>query len=114
MVAGKPPQAWSRRELARNLGIMLQEAGEFWGDVHEYVLLGRHPHVNSMFGWQAADHEIASAAIERMELTGLAHRSLATLSGGERQRARIALLLPSRQNIICWMNRCNIWICAIN
>src|SRR5687768_3740392 len=94
MVAGKPTQAWSRRELARNLGIMLQEEpGEFWGDVHEYVLLGRHPHVNSMFGWQAADHEIANGAIERMELTGLAHRSLATLSGGERQRGRIALLL---------------------
>ena len=34
-----------------------------------------------------------SEAIERMELTGLAHRPLVTLSGGERQRARIALLL---------------------
>ncbi|SEP20613.1 ABC transporter ATP-binding protein [Nitrosovibrio sp. Nv6] len=93
-VAGKPPQAWPRRELARNLGIMLQEEpGEFWGSVHEYVLLGRHPHVKNMFGWQAIDHEIATRAIERMELTSLAHRPLATLSGGERQRARIALLL---------------------
>jgi iron complex transport system ATP-binding protein len=94
LVDGVAPQAWSRRVLARNLGIMLQEEpGEFWGNVHEYVLLGRYPHVKNMFGWQAADHEIATAAIERMGLTGLAHRSLTTLSGGERQRARIALVL---------------------
>lgn len=93
-VDGKPPQDWSRRELARNLGIMLQEEpGEFWGSVHEYVLLGRHPYVKNMFGWQVIDHEIATQAIERMELTSLAHRPLPTLSGGERQRARIALLL---------------------
>src|SRR5678815_3503916 len=38
MVAGKTPQAWSQRELARILGVMLQEEpGEFWGNVHEYV-----------------------------------------------------------------------------
>lgn len=94
LVDGVAPQAWSQRVLARNLGIMLQEEpGEFWGNVHEYVLLGRYPHVKNMFGWQGADHEIAAAAIERMGLTGLAHRSLTTLSGGERQRARIALVL---------------------
>lgn len=94
MIAGKAPQALPRRELARNLGIMLQEEpGEFWGNVHEYVLLGRYPYVKNIFGWQMADHEIATRAIERMELASLAHRSIATLSGGERQRARIALLL---------------------
>lgn len=94
MVAGKTPPTWSRRELARNLGILLQEEpGEFWGNVYEYVLLGRYPHVENMFGWNAIDQDIAIRAIERMELTGLAHRSLGTLSGGERQRARIALLL---------------------
>jgi iron complex transport system ATP-binding protein len=94
MVAGKAPQAWSQRELARILGVMLQEEpGEFWGNVHEYVLLGRYPHAKNMFGWQAVDHELASEAIERMELTALASRPLFTLSGGERQRARIALLL---------------------
>ena len=94
MVAGKTPQAWSQRELARILGVMLQEEpGEFWGNVHEYVLLGRYPHAKNMFGWQAVDHEIASEAIEGMELTELARRPFITLSGGERQRARIALLL---------------------
>lgn len=93
-VAGKAAQVWTRRELACILGIMLQEEpGEFWGNVQEYVLLGRHPHASSLFGLEAVDQEIANQAIERMQLTDLAHRPLATLSGGERQRARIALLL---------------------
>lgn len=93
-VGGKQTNAWPRRELARNLGVLLQEEpGEFWGNVGEYVLLGRHPHLKSLFGWQAHDHEVARQALERMELTDIAHRPLGTLSGGERQRARIALLL---------------------
>src|SRR3954452_24248753 len=93
-VGGRPPHAWPPRKLARNLGVLLQEEpGEFWGNVGEYVLLGRHPHLKSLFGWHAADHEIAMQALERMELTDMAHRPLSTLSGGERQRARIALLL---------------------
>lgn len=93
-VAGKAPQTWPRRELARQLGIMLQEEpGEFWGNVQEYVMLGRHPHVKNLFGWEAMDHDIAMQAIARMELTDFTGRPLDTLSGGERQRARIALLL---------------------
>ena len=93
-LGGKLLKTWSRRELARHLGILLQEEpGEFWGDVREYVLLGRHPHVDTLFGWLPGDHDIAFSAIERMELAHLAHRPLSTLSGGERQRARIALLL---------------------
>ncbi len=101
-VAGRAPHAWPRRELSRNLGILLQEEpGEFWGNVHDYVLLGRHPHGKNIFGWQAADHDAAAQAIELTELTSLAHRPLASLSGGERQRARIALLLA--QAPLCYL-----------
>ena len=93
-LGGKLLETWSRRELARHLGMLLQEEpGEFWGDVRDYVLLGRYPHVKTLFGWLPADHDIVVKAIERMELTNVAHRPLDTLSGGERQRARIALLL---------------------
>lgn len=93
-VAGKAPLTWPRRELARKLGIMLQEEpGEFWGNVSEYVLLGRYPHVKNLFGWESVDHDIAIQAMQRMELTNFSQRSLDTLSGGERQRVRIALLL---------------------
>jgi iron complex transport system ATP-binding protein len=99
---GKPPHVWRRREFARNLGILLQEEpGEFWGNVEEYVLLGRHPHLRSLFGWDETDREIAVQALERMELKDVAHRRVGTLSGGERQRARIALLLA--QSPSCYL-----------
>ncbi len=94
MVSGKAPRAWARRDLARYLGVLLQEEmGDFWSNVYEYVLLGRHPHSGSLFGFRPLDHEMTTQAIERMELAALAARPLVTLSGGERQRARIALLL---------------------
>jgi iron complex transport system ATP-binding protein len=94
MLEGKGHRLWAQRPLSRCLGILLQEeTGDFWGDVYEYVLLGRHPHLNHMFGFQEVDHELTAQAIERLELSELAHRPLVTLSGGERQRARIALLL---------------------
>lgn len=94
MVGGKAPQTWPRRELARDLGVLLQEEpGEFWGNVYEYVLLGRYPHIENLFGWNNVDHDMTTRALECMELIHLAHRSLGTLSGGERQRVRIALLL---------------------
>ena len=93
-VGGKAAQAWPRRDLARYLGILLQEeTGDFWGNVFEYVLLGRYPHVNNMFGFRDVDYELTTRAMEHMELADLSRRSLDTLSGGERQRARIALLL---------------------
>ncbi|HVW64558.1 MAG TPA: ABC transporter ATP-binding protein [Nitrosospira sp.] len=93
-LGGKLLASWPRRELARHLGTLLQEEpGEFWGDVREYVLLGRYPYADTLFGWQPADHDIALKAMERMELSDVAHRPLGTLSGGEHQRARIALLL---------------------
>lgn len=94
LLGGKPTRDWSRRELARNLGILLQEEpGEFWGDVYEYVLLGRYPHAGHSFGWQAIGDEAADRAIARMDLGSVSDRSFVTLSGGERQRARLALLL---------------------
>ena len=73
--------------------MLQEEPGEFWGNVREYVLLGRHPHVKNLFGWETIDYDIAIRAMERMELTNFSQRSLNTLSGGERQRVRIALLL---------------------
>lgn len=91
---GRALNGFGRRELARRIGVLLQdEAQGFWGSVLEYVLLGRHPHAKAVFGWLPEDEAAAVWALERMDLAGVAGRSLNTLSGGERQRARIAQLL---------------------
>ncbi|HXZ97113.1 MAG TPA: ABC transporter ATP-binding protein [Burkholderiales bacterium] len=87
-------QSYTRRQLGQSLGVLLQEEDSwFWGSVLEYVLLGRHPHVASLFGWTRKDEEIARQALQKMELTELAQRPMNSLSGGERQRARLAQLL---------------------
>lgn len=97
-----PLQRIPRRELARQLGVLLQdEGGEFWGAVQEYVLLGRFPHRSSWFGYRAEDERIAQQALAALGLDALASRPLNQLSGGERQRAAIAQLLAQQPQ--CWL-----------
>lgn len=87
----------ARRNLAQQLGVLLQsEGGEFWGNVQEYVLLGRFPHRASLFGYSVQDETLAQQALVQMALEGLAHRPYNTLSGGERQRAAIAQVLTQQ------------------
>ncbi|BBE51630.1 putative siderophore transport system ATP-binding protein YusV [Ferriphaselus amnicola] len=86
-----------RRELAQQLGVLLQsEGGEFWGSVLDYVLLGRFPHRRALFGYRTDDEAIARQAMAAMDLSELAQRPLNQLSGGERQRAAIAQLLAQQ------------------
>lgn len=85
---------YSRSELARNVGVLLQdESAGFWGDVLEYVLLGRFPHGDR-------DEIVARAALRRVGVEGLASRRHPSLSGGERQRARIAQLLAQNPRLL--------------
>jgi iron complex transport system ATP-binding protein len=95
-----PVSALPGRALARRIGVLLQEESrEFWGSVREYVLLGRHPHANSLFGWGSEDLAITEAELEGMHLGAVAERQFATLSGGERQRARAAALFAQRPSV---------------
>ncbi len=92
-VGGSPLANYSRRELGRALGILLQrEDQEFWGTLRDYVMLGRYPHAHSLFGWSADDEAAGERALAAFDLTALAEQVYATLSGGERQRARLAQL----------------------
>ena len=89
----RPLGTFSRRELGRSLGILLQrEDGEFWGSVRDYVTLGRYPHARTLFGWRAEDEAAVEEALAACDLAALATQSYVTLSGGERQRARLAQL----------------------
>ena len=89
-----------KRELARRLGVLLQEESrDFWGKVNDYVLLGRYPHASSPFGWSVHDESIAEREIAQMHLSALGGRVYASLSGGERQRARIAALFAQQPGV---------------
>jgi iron complex transport system ATP-binding protein len=89
----RPLRDFPRRELAREIGVLLQdEAQGFWGTVLEYTRLGRFPHGD-------ADESLAHDALQRTGMETFAERRLATLSGGERQRVRIAQLLAQAPHL---------------
>ena len=93
LIDDRPLADFSRRELGRSLGILLQrEDQEFWGSVRDYVMLGRYPHARSLFGWHADDEAALERALGAFDLAPLAAQAYITLSGGERQRARLAQL----------------------
>lgn len=90
---GRPLGHWSRRAIARRLGILLQESDDpFPATVLETALIGRHPHLGP-WQWEGPeDHALAHQALAEVELTGFEHRGVDTLSGGERRRLALATL----------------------
>ena len=68
--------------------------------VAEYVLLGRTPHLGYLATPGRHDRERADAAMDRLDVAGLAGRRLARLSGGERQRAVLARALASEPRVL--------------
>ncbi len=84
----------SRRRIARQLGMLLQDHVDMFPmTVWDAALLGRYAHLAV---WQApgpADRQVTRAALEQLDLLALAHRDVTTLSGGERRRLGLATLL---------------------
>lgn len=101
IMGDRPLGAWSRRELACALGILLQhEEQAFWGSLADYVMLGRYARARSLLGPRAEDEQATADAIAAFELTAIATQPFSTLSGGERQRARLAQLWAQQPGLL--------------
>ena len=94
LFAGRPVAAWPRRDLARQLGMLMQASEDpFPGTVLDTALVGRHPHID-FWQWESdADRAVARRCLAAMDLAGLEARDVGTLSGGERRRLAIATVL---------------------
>ena len=100
MLDGEAIASSPRRPTARRMGSLLQEESrEFWGSTRDYVLLGRYPHAQNLFGWAREDEDIAEAEMQTLHLDDLAARPYISLSGGERQRTRLAALFAQRPRV---------------
>ena len=83
----------SRRDLARRIGFLPQDADVHWDiDVATLVALGRFPH-RGRWGDTDADHAAVARAMAATDSTRFAARTVNTLSGGERARVLLARVL---------------------
>lgn len=81
-------------EVGRLAAVLPQrEETAFPLDVHEYVSLGRYPHLGLWNAKSPADERAVDRAIERAEIGSLSSRRTDELSGGEWQRVRLARAL---------------------
>jgi iron complex transport system ATP-binding protein len=100
-VEGNEVAGFGRARVARRVALVPQEP-VIPDDtrVAEYVLLGRTPHLAPFARERQRDLEVAAAALERLDLLGLARRRLGSLSGGERQRAVLARALAQEAPVL--------------
>lgn len=93
-IDGSDAARMSRSERARAVALVPQRPVAPPGmTVGDYVLLGRTPHIGLLATETRRDIDAAGAALESLDVTGLADRELATLSGGEFQRVVLARAL---------------------
>ncbi|MEO6390730.1 MAG: ABC transporter ATP-binding protein [Pyrinomonadaceae bacterium] len=98
LVDQRPLKSYSRRDIARRLSVVAQEAElRFPVTVLEFVLGGRYAWSTiGAWGWET-EEDVAAAtdAMQDCELTEFADRLMNELSGGERQRAVLARALAT-------------------
>lgn len=91
----------TRRDLARRIAYVPQDTRvDFAFSVRDIVAMGRHPHLGRFESPTPADAAAIDAALERADVSRLAHRAVNELSGGERQRVMIARSLATQAEVI--------------
>ena len=91
LLSGKDISRLNRRHTAALVGYVPQ-AGRavFPFSVFEFVLMGRAPHISLFRTPSPSDIRITAGALERIDISHLADKSIADISGGERQMVMIA------------------------
>ena len=102
LLDGKPLRTFARRVVARQIGVVAQEADlRFPVTVFEFVVGGRYAWSSAKaWGWENdRDIEVAQNSIRETELAGFESRLMNELSGGERQRAVLARALATEARV---------------
>jgi iron complex transport system ATP-binding protein len=101
VVGGEPTAGMSRRRLARLIAYVPQRP-LLPADmtVTDYVLLGRTPHIGYLRVESAQDKRVCASLLDRLALSAMAGRTLATLSGGELQRTVLARALAQEAPVL--------------
>ncbi len=91
---GRELEGYARKELARLLAVLQQDALPPLGyTVREVVEMGRYPYQSWLGGEKEDPAELIGKVMEELDLSRLSSRPVSELSGGERQRAALAKTL---------------------
>jgi iron complex transport system ATP-binding protein len=100
-INGKPLEAYSQKQLARQVSYVPQGDGRLFPfSVEEFVRMGRYPHLSPFSTLRPDDEEKVRQAMEQAGVAPFADRRLETLSGGERQNVYIAAALAQGADIV--------------
>ena len=114
---GVPLASYARQELGRRIAYLPQDRTVHWGlKCERVVALGRLPHRSFAAGESDEDRAAIIAAMQRMDVDVLQHRSVASLSGGERARVLVARALAPEQEAaaLAINDRTAAWAYALN
>jgi iron complex transport system ATP-binding protein len=101
LLHGSPVDSYTRRDVARRLGVTPQHPDTALElTVGEVVAMGRFCHRPIYASVTPVDDGAIAAALRHMALEDLADRSAGTLSGGERQRMYLAQLLAQDADVV--------------
>ncbi len=99
-VDGKSVFNLSQKELAKSVSYLSQSKNLPDMTVGQLVLHGRFAHLGYPRRYGKKDYQAAQDAMEQMEISHLAGKSLSELSGGTRQKAYIAMALAQQSPYI--------------
>jgi iron complex transport system ATP-binding protein len=98
---GRPLDSLDQTELARSIAYLPQDRVVHWPlAVERVVALGRLPHRTGMMMPDARDRAAVDAAMQTMDVAGLAQRPVSQLSGGERARVLVARALAQESRVL--------------
>lgn len=100
-INGRALARYSRRDIARAIGYVPQNAGGYFPfTVLETVLMGRTAHTGLFSTPSRRDRDIARAHLGRLGIAELADEAFTRISGGQRQLALIARALAQEAAIL--------------
>ncbi|HZG55216.1 heme ABC transporter ATP-binding protein [Paenibacillus sp.] len=98
---GRPVGSYKRKELARWLAVLQQDALPPVGfTVREVVEMGRYPFQNWLGEEPGGEAGRIDSVLDCMGLTAFADRPVERLSGGERQRVALAKAMAQRPRVL--------------